>query len=254
MNQPFANKTALVTGSSQGMGLAIARALAQRGAKVTLNAPDATERQKAERAVLDIRAAGGRAVAVQADVTDPAQISHLFNAARTAHGELDFVISCVGGTGVSPGFARFEEADETLWERTTTLTAKSMFFVLKQAAACLRDGGRIVGISSTIPRMPYPGVAIYAGAKAAVEVYCKTLAKEIGHRGITVNCIAPGLTLTEGVGMYGVAPERFDAVKNATPLGRLGTPKDIADTVMVLLSAEAHWLTGQCIVAAGGLV
>jgi len=248
---PFAGKNALVTGSSQGMGLAIARALAQRGATVTLNAPDATAQAKAEEAARALCAQGARAVAVQADVTVLAQIKHLFGAARAAHGELDFVVSCVGGT---PGFARFEAADEALWERTTTLTAKSMFFVLQQAAACVRDGGRIVGISSTLPRMPYPGAAIYAGAKAAVEVYCKTLAKEIGPRGITVNCIAPGLTLTEGVDMYGVAEKRFDEVKNATPLGRLGTPQDIADAVMTLLADDAHWITGQCIVAAGGLV
>jgi len=251
MNRPFSHKTALVTGSSQGMGLAIARTLAQRGAAVTLNAPDEAAWQQADQAAQEIRSAGGRATAVLADVTHVEQIAHLFKAARHAHGALDFVVSCVGGT---PGFARFEDADEALWERTTTLTAKSMFFVLKHAASCVRDHGRIVGISSTIPRMPYPGVAIYAGAKAAVEVYCRTLAKEVGHRGITVNCIAPGLTLTEGVGMYGVAPQRFEDVKNATPLRRLGAPQDIADTVMTILSDDAHWLNCQCIAAAGGLV
>jgi len=251
-DQPFKHKNALVTGSSQGMGLAIAQTLAVRGAAVTLNAPDEAALQKAERAARAIRAAGGQAVAVRADVTSVGQIAHLFTTARAAHGELDFVISCVGGVGDKRGFTKVADADERLWDATTTLTAKSTFFVLQHAAACVRDHGRIIAISSTSTRMPYPGVAIYAGAKAAVEIYCKTLAKEIGHRGITVNSIAPGLTLTEGVDMYGVPPQRFEDVKTATPLGRLGMPQDISDSVMTLLSEDAHWITGQCLVAAGG--
>ena len=251
MKNQFAGKAALVTGSSQGIGLAVARTLAERGAAVTLNYPGEKERDIAEQAVRRIRDAGGKAVAVMADVTSVPQIGRLFEEAQAAHGPLDFVVSNVGGT---PGFAKFEDADEALWDRTNVLSAKSMFFVLKEAARCVRDGGRIVGISSTTIRIPYPGVAIYAGAKAAVEVYCKTLAKEVGHRGITVNCIAPGLTLTEGVDVYGVTPDRYEYVKSITPLGRLAESQDIADTVMTVLSDDAHWLTGQFIPAAGGLV
>ncbi|WP_167752716.1 SDR family oxidoreductase [Pusillimonas caeni] len=251
MKTQFAGKSALVTGSSQGIGLAVARTLAQRGASVVINYPNESEQDKAQAAVQEIRASGGAATAVLADVTSVSQITRLFDEAEAAYGPLHFVISNVGGTS---GFTRFADVDEALWQRTTDLTAKSMFFVLKEAGQRVRDHGRIVGISSSTVRMPYAGVAVYAGAKAAVEVYCKTLAKEVGFRGVTVNCVAPGLTLTEGVGSYGVPPERFEQLKQATPLGRLARSQDIADTIMTVLSDDAHWLTGQFIPAAGGLL
>lgn len=245
----FENKNALITGSSQGIGLAIARTLASRGAAVTLNYPREVDRNAAEAAVLAIRDAGGRAIAVMADITRQADIVRLFDEAEAAHGRLDFVVANAGG---NIRHATLEQSTEELWDAVNALNARSTFFIFQQAAARLNDNGRIVGMSSSTTRLPYPGTAIYAGAKAAIEQYCKTISKEIGHRGITVNSVAPGMTDTEGLRASTVPMERYDIVKSITPLGRVGLAQDVADTVIMVLGRDAHWLTGQHINAGGG--
>ncbi len=245
----FEGKTALVTGSSQGIGRAVAEILGNRGAAVTLNYPFDADRANADAGVAAIKAAGGRAVAVQADVTKLPDIQRLFDESERAFGPLDFVVSNAGGT---LKFSTIADCSEELFDKTTSLNAKGTFFVLQQAARRLRDNGRIVGLSSSTTRLPYAGTAPYAGSKAAIELYCKVLSKEVGARGITVNSVSPGMTDTEGLRSSGVPQERYEIVKNLTPLGRIGTARDVAEVIVMLLGDDAHWITGQHVNAGGG--
>jgi 3-oxoacyl-[acyl-carrier protein] reductase len=227
----------------------VAKALAERGASVTLNYPFAAEAEEANEAVEAIKRASGRAIAVEADMSCMADIGKLFDVAEHAFGPPDFVISNVGGIVRS---CRIAEYDEALFDQVMTLNAKSAFFVLQRAARDVRAGGRIVAISSSTTSMPYPGTAGYAGGKAALELYCAVLAREIGGRGITVNSVSPGLTTTEGMRSAPPPDARIAQVEAATPLGRLGNADDIAASVLMLLSDDAHWITGQSIKAGGG--
>jgi 3-oxoacyl-[acyl-carrier protein] reductase len=245
----FEGKAALITGSSQGIGRALAEALGARGAAVTLNYPFEADRAGAEAGVAAITAAGGRAQAVQADVTKLPDIARLFDAAEAGFGPLDFVVSNAGGI---VKFSMFADVTEALFDAATTLNAKGTFFVMQQAARRLRDNGRIIGLSSSTTRLPYAGTAPYAGAKAAIELYCKVLSKEVGARGITVNSVSPGMTDTEGMRSSAPPPERIDIVRGMTPLGRIGVAEDVAGAILMLLSDDARWITGQHINAGGG--
>lgn len=249
MTRQFEGKTALITGSSQGIGLAVAKILAARGAAVTLNYPFEADRAAALAGVKDIEAAGGRAVAVQADVTKVADIERLFDEAERAFGPLDFVVSNAGGI---VKFSTIDDCTEELFDAATTLNAKGAFFVMQQAARRVRDNGRIIGLSSSTTRVPYPGTAPYAGSKAAIELYCKVLSKEAGSRGVTVNSVSPGMTDTEGMRASKAPPERLEIVRNMTPLGRIGTAEDVAKVIVMLLGDDAAWVTGQHINAGGG--
>jgi 3-oxoacyl-[acyl-carrier protein] reductase len=249
MTSVFSGKVAIVTGSCRGIGRAIAEELAARGAIVTLNYPFQDDVGEAQEAVAAIEQGGGRAIAVEADLSRMADIGKLFDASARAFGPPDFVISNVGGIVRS---CRIEDFDEALFDQVMTLNAKSAFFVLQRAAREVRTGGRIVAISSSTTSMPYPGTAGYAGGKAALELFCAVLAREIGSRQITVNSVSPGLTTTEGMRSAPPPDDRVEQVKAATPLGRLGEAKDIAASVILLLSEDAHWITGQSIKAGGG--
>jgi len=245
----FTGKNALITGSSQGIGLAIARTLSARGAAVVLNYPNEADRGNADGAAAALRTNGGRAVAVMADITKQTDIVHLFDKAEEAHGRLDIVVANAGG---NVRHATLEQSTEELWDAVNALNARSTYFIFQQAARRLNDNGRIIGMSSSTTRVPYAGTAIYAGAKAAIEQYCRTISKEVGHRGITVNSVAPGMTDTEGLRASTVPAERYDLVKSMTPLGRVGGAQDVADAVVMLLGADAHWITGQHVNAGGG--
>ncbi len=249
MTGRFAGKSAIVTGSSRGIGKAIAEALAAGGANVTLNYPSAEEAKAADEIVGAIRHAGGSAIAVQGDMTSLGDIDTLFDRSIEAFGAPDFVISNVGGIIKSSPIMTFDEA---LFDRVTALNAKSAFFVMRRAARDVKDHGRIVAISSSTTSKPYPGTAVYGGAKAAVELYCEVLSKEIGARHITVNSISPGLTATEGMLANPPSEARIRQVEAETPLGRLGSSMDVAAAVVMLLTEDAHWITGQHINAGGG--
>lgn len=245
----LAGKVALVTGASRGIGRAIAEALGERGAAVVVNHPGGAEAAEAAAAVAAIAAAGGRALAVETDLTQISAIEPLFDACEKAFGQPDFVISNVGGIVRS---CRIADFDEALFDEVMNLNVKSAFFVLQQAARRVRDGGRIIALSSSTTSQPYPGTAVYGGGKAAVELFCRVLAHEVGERGVTVNSIAPGLTTSHGM-LAAPPPEaRIAQVIASTALKRLGTPEDIAAAVMMLLGDDAGWITGQCIRAGGG--
>ena len=238
-------KIALVTGASRGIGRAIALRLGRAGASVVVNyarSPD-----QAQEVVAALEAAGGRATAIQADLSQPADVARLFEQGEAFFGGLDIVVNNAG-TYLSKPLAEVTMDD---FNQVFDLDAKGTFLALQEAARRVRDGGRIVNISSGQTAVPFPGGAVYAGSKAAVEQFGLVLAKELGSRQITVNNVLPGITETEALDL----PEalRQQLIQN-TPLGRLGQPDDIAEVVGFLVSPAARWMTGQNVRATGGLM
>ena len=243
-------KSALVTGSSSGIGRAIALALGREGAAVTVNYLQPKNEADAQSAAEDIDRAGGRAQIIRADVSDEADLHRMVDEAERFGGGLDIIVAAAGG---SVAFRPIMDTSGEDWDRETALNQRAVFFLLKKAAAIVRDDGRVLVISSSMASNSYAGTAVYAGAKAALEAYVRTLAIELGDRRITVNAVAPGLTDTAT--MRAVVPEeRLSAVVDNTPLGRLGQPEDVADVVAFLASPAARWITGQVVRANGGVI
>ncbi len=171
--------------------------------------------------------AGGRAQIVRADVSEQSDLDRLVGEAQRFGGGLDIVVAAAGG---SVSFRPVKDTSPEDWDRVTSLNQRAVFFLLQKTAQVMRDEGRVVVISSSMASNSYAGTAVYAGAKAALEAYVRTLAIELGPRRITVNAVAPGLTDTAA--MRAVVPEeRLSSVVASTPLGRLGRPEDIADVV-----------------------
>jgi 3-oxoacyl-[acyl-carrier protein] reductase len=238
-------KVALVTAASRGIGRAIAVRLGADRAHVVVNYH--SNEAAAEDVVEQITASGGRAVAVRADIGVPADIERLYKETVTAFGGLDIVVNNAGITTVGPT-AFF---DEEALDRALAVNVKGTFLSLKHAANHVRDGGRIINISTGYTRAPNPYVGVYVGTKAAVEQFGFSLAKELGARQITVNSVLPGLTDTDGVAAEVRA--QADTYIGQTPLGRFGTPDDIAGVVAFLAGEDGRWVTGQAIAATGGL-
>ena len=247
----LAGKVAIVTGSSRGLGRRIAELIGSSGASVIVNYAADTEADAAAEVVAFIAASGGGAAAVQADVTSVAAIERLFAAAESHFGGIDIVVSNAGAAAAIKPLVGVTEAE---YDAATAINAKASFFVLREAARKLRDGGRIVVITSTTVVTPFAGTAIYAGAKAASEVYARVLARELGERGITVNAIAPGPIDTTTSRAAGSTEIRFAAAINMTPLGRLGTVDDIAQVAAFVVSDRARWITGQHLRIGGGVI
>ncbi|MCM3923357.1 glucose 1-dehydrogenase [Frankia sp. AiPs1] len=242
---PLAGRHAIVTGSSRGIGRAIALRLAADGARVVVNYR--ADRAAAGEVVERIVAAGGEATAVGADLGMPADIDRLFAAAAEAFGPLDILVN---NAGVVLYGATCDVTDAEI-DRVLAVNVRGSFLAMRHAARCLRDGGRVVNISTGYTRNPNPLVGVYTGSKTAVEQIGMSMAKELGHRGITVNAVLPGLVETDGVTAHD--RQRFEQVAAMTPAGRNGRPDDIADVVAFLASDAARWVTGQTIAATGGL-
>ncbi len=251
MTRPLEGKVAIVTGSSRGIGRQIAEVLAARGATVIVNHSDPAESSAAADVVAAICDDGGRALAVQGDVTSVPDIEALFDTAAERYGGVDIVVSNAGAPAAVKPMVGVTEAE---YDATTAVNARGSFFVLREAARKLRDNGRIVVITSTTVVTPYAGTAIYAGAKGAAELYTRVLAKEIGSRGITVNAVAPGPIDTTLSRAAGSSETRFAAAIRMTPLGRMGTPNDIARVVAFVVSDQARWITGQQLRVGGGII
>jgi 3-oxoacyl-[acyl-carrier protein] reductase len=249
--KPLAGESALVTGASRGIGRGIALRLAAEGALVAVHyANDATA---ATRTVDDIRKAGGTAFALQADISSVAQIHALFEALdeqlRRHAGStgLDILVNNAGV--LVPGFIEgYTEAD---FDRQVGTNLKGPFFVLQQALPRLRDGARVINISSGTARRANPGVIAYAAAKAALNYVSQAMAAELGPRGITVNALAPGLTQTDMVAAVADNPVVRRTLQN-TALGRVGQVSDIASIAAFLASPGAGWITGEVIYVTGG--
>lgn len=241
-------KVAVVTGASKGIGAAIATALAKDGAAVVVNY--ASSKAGADAVVAAIVAAGGRAVAVQGDVSQAAQARGLIEAAVTHFGRLDVLVN---NSGIYE-FAALEDLTEDHYRRQFDVNVLGVLLASQAAARHLGPGGSIVNISSAITHVHTPTAAAYAGTKGAVNAISGVLANELAPRKIRVNVVSPGFVVTEGTHAAGVVGSELEASLVAqTPLGRAGRPDDIAGVVAFLASDAAGWLTGEVITASGGI-
>lgn len=239
-------KVAIVTGALRGIGRAIAERLAQDGAMVVVDYSHSEA--KANEVVEAIKSKGGKAVAMQADISQVADIHRLFQSAVDKFGKLDILVNNAG----TSLFKSLTETSEEEFDHQFALNAKGTFFTLQEAAKRMTDGGRIVNISTAGTISGDAKAPAYIGSKAAVQGFTMCLAKELGGRGITVNAVLPGLTETDM--SDAMLPESdFQAMVAQTALGRPGQPEDIADVVAFLVSDQARWITGQNIHATGGL-
>jgi 3-oxoacyl-[acyl-carrier protein] reductase len=243
----LSGKAAIVTGGSRGIGAAIATRLAADGATVAVNY--ANHQAEANDVVQKIMQAGGKGVAIQADVSKTEDVRLLFKEVAERFEGLDMLINNAGATHIRP-MPMADVTDET-YDGTFAVNTKGTFLCLREAAKCMRSGGRIVNLSSTGVFNAHSGYAIYSAAKSAVEVFTRVLCKELKGRNITVNCVAPGATAT-GQWLKGKSEELLQTIANLSPLNRLGTPEDIAGLVAFLVSPQGEWVNGQVIRVNGG--
>ncbi len=203
----------------------------------------------AEQLAGEIEKAGGHAITAQADVSDPAAVARLFDAAEAAYGGIDVLVNNAGIMKV----ARLAESDDALFDSHVAVNLKGTFNTLRQAARRLRDGGRIVNLSTSLVGTKLETYGVYAATKAAVEILTAILSKELRGRAITVNAIAPGPVATD-LFLDGKSPELIERMAKMSPLERLGTPEDIARAVAFLAGPDGGWINGQVLRANGGMV
>ncbi len=239
------DRTAIVTGASRGIGAALARRLAADGFCVVVNY--ASRADQAQQVVASIQAAGGRASAVRADVADPQAVGALFDAAEERYGPVDVLVNNAGILKASP---LADVADED-YRRQVAINLSGAFNGMREGARRVRDGGRIINLSTSIVGTFLPAHGVYAATKAAVEAMTRVLAKELGPRGVTVNAVAPGPVATE-LFLAGRSEELIRRLTAEIPMGRLGEPEDIARVVAFLAGPDGGWVSGQVIKANGG--
>jgi 3-oxoacyl-[acyl-carrier protein] reductase len=243
MSFSLKGKTALVTGSSRGIGRAIAEGLAGDGAAVAIHY--ARNKQLAQAVANKILAAGGKAIAIQADITKAAEVGRLFAEAEKALGRLDIVVANAG-VHTSKPLVENTEADYGYIFDTNT---KGVFFTLQEAARRVPDGGRIVVVSTGGTKMHFANMSLYLGSKGAIEQFARSLALELGPRNVTVNILSPGFTDTD------MLPEQYrEYGASLSPFNRVGAPEDVADVATFLASDAVRWITGQNLQAGGGVV
>ncbi|TWB35797.1 glucose 1-dehydrogenase [Nitrospirillum pindoramense] len=242
------DKVAVVTGASKGIGAGIAKALAAEGAAVVVNY--ASSKAGADAVVQAITAAGGKAIAVQGDVTKADQAQGLIDAAVKEFGRLDILVN---NSGVYE-FAAIGEVTEAHYRRIFDVNVLGLLLTTQAAAKHLGEGGSIINISSAVTSLFVPNSAVYTGTKGAVDAITGVLANELGPRKIRVNAINPGIVETEGTQTAGFVGSDFEqGIVAQTPLGRTGQPDDIAAVAVFLASDDARWLTGERLTASGGL-
>jgi 3-oxoacyl-[acyl-carrier protein] reductase len=245
----LAGKVAVVTGASKGIGAGIARGLGAEGAAVVVNY--ASDRDGASRVVANIKDMGGKATAVQADVSKSADVKRLFDETNKAFGRLDVLVN---NAGVYK-FAALDEITEDEFHRQFNTNVLGLLLATREAARHFGpDGGSVINIGSTATRMSVPTTATYTATKGAVDSITGVLAKELAPRKIRVNSINPGGVETEGTHALGIIGSDFEKEITAqTPLGRIGQPGDIAPIAVFLASPDSGWLTGEILLASGGL-
>jgi 3-oxoacyl-[acyl-carrier protein] reductase len=241
------NKTALVTGASRGIGAAIAERLASDGFTVIINYSG--NARDAEAQASKIEKAGGRAITAQADVTDPAAVARMFDAAEAAFGGIDVLVNNAGVMHPKT----LAESDDKSFDSHVAINLKGTFNTLREAAKRLRDGGHIINMSSSQAVMLFPSYGVYAATKAAVEAMTHVLSKELRGRNITVNAVAPGPIATK-LFFEGKSQQVIDNFKKLAPLERLGQPEDVANTVAFLAGPDGSWINGQVLRPNGGVI
>jgi 3-oxoacyl-[acyl-carrier protein] reductase len=240
-------KVAIVTGGSRGIGAAIAERLGIDGFAVVINyAGSAAE---AETLAGKISQAGGRAITAQADVSSASAVASMFNTVESAFGGVDVLVNNAGVMRL----AAISEADDSLFDSQIAINLKGTFNTLREAMRRLRNGGRIVNLSSSQTSLLHPTYGIYAATKAAVEVMTQVLSKELRGRNITVNAVAPGPTATK-LFLNGKSKDVIDRLANLAPLERLGEPADVAAVVAFLAGPDGGWINGQVLRANGGII
>ncbi|HUN81233.1 MAG TPA: glucose 1-dehydrogenase [Phycisphaerae bacterium] len=241
-------KVAVVTGASKGIGAAIARRLASEGASLVVNF--ASSKEGADRVVSDIKREGGKAIAVGADMSRPADIQHLFAETKKSYDRLDILVNNAGIYEMLP----LENVTPDHFHKQFNLNVLGLLLASQEAAKQFgMAGGSIVNISSVVSTGAPANSSVYSATKAAVDAITFSLAKELGPRKIRVNAVNPGMVETEGLKSTGIADSEFrPTVEAQTPLGRIGKPEDIAPAVAFLASNDAAWITGQTLYITGG--
>ena len=241
----LAGKVALVTGASRGIGRSIAERLGRAGANVAITY--AGNQDKAEAVVETLKSSEVEAIAVRSDLSNIESTRSVFQQVIKTFGQIDIVVNNVGVSVYKPTV----DVTEADFDRVFSTNARGTFFALQEAAKHISNGGRIISLSSGATKQSIPTGGLYAASKAAIEQFSFALAKELGHRGVTVNLVSPGVTDTDGLIMPADALEHL---VQATPLARLGQPDDISDVVGFLASDEARWVNGQSIQVNGGIL
>ena len=243
------NKVAVVTGASKGIGASIAKALAAEGAAVVVNY--ASSKEGADRVVAEIAAKGGKAIAVQGDVAKAADVQRIFAETKKQFGKLDVLVN---NAGVYE-FAPLSEVTEEKFHRLFNTNVLGLLLASQQAANLFgTEGGSIINVGSAVTSRTPPDTSVYTATKSAVDAVTGVLARELGPKKIRVNSINPGMVETEGVHSAGFIGSDFEkGLVAQTPLGRIGQPADIAPLAVFLASADSGWLTGETLLASGGL-
>ena len=245
----LAGKVAVVTGASKGIGAGIAKGLAAEGAAVVVNY--ASGKDGADQVVAHIKSFGGKAIAVQGNVSNAAEVREIFEQTKDAFGRLDVLVN---NAGVYQ-FAPLEEITEDQFHRQFNTNVWGLILATQEAVKLFgAEGGSIINIGSTVSRLTPPASAIYTATKSAVDAVTHVLAKELGPRKIRVNSINPGMVETEGTHTAGFIGSDFQkGLEAQTPLGRIAKPDDIAPIAVFLASEDSGWVTGETMLASGGL-
>ncbi|QJW99302.1 SDR family NAD(P)-dependent oxidoreductase [Frigoriglobus tundricola] len=244
----LAGKVALITGSSRGIGAAIATRFAAEGAKVVVNY--ANSAGEADKVVAAVKAAGGEAVAVKANMGAPAEIPGLFAATVKAFGKLDVLVN---NAAIMQRTFLPDVTAESI-DAHFNVNVRGYLLAVKHAAELMTSGGCIINVGSAISRMAYPGAVVYTATKGAIDVMTRVLAAELGPKGIRVNVLAPGSTRTDmNSEKSGKTKEEEHQEEQATALRRIGEPEDIADAAVLLACDDARWITGTWLDVSGGI-
>lgn len=248
MAKKLSGKVAVVTGASKGIGASIATHLADEGASVVVNY--SSSKSGADKVVKEITGKGGKAIAVQANVSNPEEIKKLFSETKKAFGKVDILVNNAG----IYEFAPLEDITPAHFHKIFDLNVLGLILTTQEAVKHFgKEGGNIINISSVASTAGIPHATVYAATKASVDIITKTLGKELGPRKIRVNSINPGMVVTEGTETAGItASDMRKETETKTPLGRIGKPDDIAPAVSFLASDDSAWITGETLFISGG--